>query len=152
MEESNTKQLSQIAHVISGSAQEAAKITQDIILASKAADLTLDKIYKDLSCFADHCSLLSDQLRDAGGLEIIAAKNTSDKYWKCVDRVLQLWHTNMVETVERVQKNQGLRSMPTSWILSSNVLSRWDPRMWSVEAAAESYTQDVQLVTALLNL
>ena len=152
MEEPNSKQLSQVAQDASECAQEAEKITQDIMLAIKVADPTLEKIRRDLSCFADHCSLLSLQLSDSGGLQGLAAKTVSDKYWKCVHEVLNLWHKNMVDTVQRLRKNQDLRTAPTSWILSSSVLTRYDPRMWSVEAAAESYMQDVQLVTALLNL
>lgn len=152
MEEPDGKQLSQIAQRALECAHEAAKITQDIILAIHVADPTLEEVRKQLSCFAGHCSVLSLQLVSSGDLQGLVAKPVSDKYWKCIHDVLDLWHKNLAETVERLRKNQKLRSGPTSWILSSNVLTQYDPRIWTVEAAAKSYMQDVQLVTALLNL
>lgn len=152
MEEPNGEQLSQVAQDTSERAHAAATVTQAIILATKTADPTLEKIQKGLSCFADHCSLLSLQFSDPGGLQGLAPKPRISKYWFCVRELVTMWHENMADVSQKLLKNQSLRAAPVSWIFASSMLTRNDPRMWSVEAAAESYMQDAQLLTALLNL
>jgi hypothetical protein len=152
MEKVDNSTLAQAASKISAVAHEAAKITQDILYNIKVGDLTLENIRKDLSCFADACHLLTLQLSDTGSLEGLAAKDVSDKHWFFVHDVCKLWLKNMEDSLVRLRKDQKLRAGRIGWIFPSHLVTRYDVRLWYVEAIAGGHLQDAQLITALLNL
>ena len=147
--------ISSIVHMVSktsAAAKEATKITQDILYTIKLGDPTLEKIRKDLSCFADACDLLLLQLSEAGSIEGLAAEDVSDKYWFCVSEVCKLWLKNVEDSVQRLRKDKKLWAGRIGRILPSHMVTQYEVRLWYVEAIAGGHLQDAQLVTALLNL
>ena len=145
MDDNDSMSLAKLARNISDAAGEAVKVTEDVYRARKHPAVEI--VYKEYSCFAEACELLSSELANVD----MRTSEWDSKFWTSVRLVLELWHRNTLTDLGRIRRHKKrLSSTWTGWIWSNSQFTHLVEEYGIVDVRVRM--QDAQMIITLLQL
>lgn len=156
MEDNDPQALADLAIKISADAKEAASLTQDALDNSKTADETLRLLKRDLSCFADQCEYLGQQLSQMRKLDNFVADDVKEKFRQSIRLTMEFWQKNAGANIVRLEKDFKRRaSQIGSFIAKFDA----DPKptifnldFKTVGKTMEGHMEDAEVIVAVFHL